>query len=47
MTRGLFAFKIHSGNDAGKLLPDLFFISEKALYEVKGSSLQLSFDIFR
>ena len=33
-------------NKAGKVVPDLFLFFEKALYEVKASSLQLSFDKF-
>ena len=34
-------------NKAGRLVPDLFLFFEKALYEVKTSGLQFSFNIFR
>ena len=34
-------------NEAGKLAPDFFLFSKKALYEIKASCLQLSFNIFR
>ena len=33
-------------NEAGKLAPDLFLFFKKALYEVKTSGLQLSFNVF-
>ena len=33
-------------NEARKLVPDLFFFFKKALYEVKVSGLQLSFNTF-
>ena len=33
-------------NKAGRLVPDLFLFLKKALYEVKASGLQLSFNIF-
>ena len=35
------------GNEAGRLVPDLFLFFEKTLYEVKAGGLQLSFDMFR
>ena len=34
-------------NEAGRLVPDLFLFVKKALYEVKASGLQLSFNNFR
>ena len=34
-------------NEAGRLVPDLFLFFEKALYEVKASGLQFSFNISR
>ena len=43
----MFFFKHHAENEVGRLVPDLFLLFEKALYEVKASGLQLSFDIFR
>ena len=41
-------FKNHAENEAGRLLPDLFFFFffKKALYEVKASGLKLSLKIF-
>ena len=33
--------------EAGRLVPDQFLFFKKALYEVKTSDLQLSFNIFR
>ena len=47
ITREIFFFKNHAENKAGRLVPELFLFFEKALYEVKASGLQLSFDIFR
>ena len=46
MTRQIFLFKDHAENEAGKLLPDCFLFSKKALYLVKGSGFQLDFTIF-
>ena len=43
----MFFFKHHAENEAGRLVLDPFLFFEKALYEIKASSLQLSFDIFR
>ena len=40
----MFYFKNHAENEAGRLVPDLFLFSKKALYEVKASDLQLSFN---
>ena len=37
----------HAENETGRLVPDLFLFSEKALYEVKASFQHLSFNIFR
>ena len=47
ITIELFYFKNHAENEAGRLVPDLFLFFKKALYEVKASGLQLSFNIFR
>ena len=44
--RNLF-FKTHAENEAGRLVPDLFQFFKKALFEVKASVLQRSFNIFR
>ena len=43
----MFFIKTHAENESGRLVPDLFLFSKKALYEVKTSSLQLSLIIFR
>ena len=42
----MFPFKNHAENEAGRLVPELFLWFKKALYEVKASGLQLSFNIF-
>ena len=42
----MFLFKNHAENEAEKLVPDLFLIFNKALYEVKASSLHLTFNTF-
>ena len=42
----LFFLKVNEENEAGRLVADLFFFFEKALYEVKTSGLELSFNIF-
>ena len=47
MTREIFFFKNNAENEAGRLVPDLFLFFKKALYEVKASGLQLSFNHFR
>ena len=39
-------FKNQADNEVGRLVPDLSLFLRKALYEVKASGLQLSFDIF-
>ena len=39
--------KSHAENEAGRLVPDLFFFFKKSLYEVKASGLQLRFNIIR
>ena len=36
----------HAQNEAGRLVPDLFLFIIKALYQLKASGLQLSFNIF-
>ena len=41
-----FSSKNHTENDAGRLVPELLLFFKKALCEVKGSCLQLSFRIF-
>ena len=45
--RNIFKKKNNAENEAGKLVPDRFLFFEKALYQVKGSGLQLDFTIFR
>ena len=47
MTRYKFFFKDHAENVAGRLVSDLFLFFKKALYAVKVSGLQCSFNIFR
>ena len=39
--------QIHAGNKPGKLVPELILSFKKALYEVKASGIELSFNIFR
>ena len=46
ITREIFFFTNYAENEAGRLVPDLFLVSEKTLYEIKTSGLQLSFNIF-
>ena len=44
----IFFFKNHAENEAGWLVPDLFLLFKRALYEgKKASGLQVSFSIFR
>ena len=43
----IFFFERHAENEPRKLVPDLFLFSKKALYEVKASGLELSFNIFQ
>ena len=43
----MFLFRNHAENEAGRLVPDLFLFFKKALYELKASGLQLSFNQFR
>ena len=38
----MFFFKNHAENEAGKLVPDLFLLFKKTLYEVKESGLLLT-----
>ena len=40
-------FESHAENEAAKLVPDVFFFFNKALFEIKSSGLQPSFNIFR
>ena len=42
----MFFFKNHSENETGSLVPDLFLLFKKALYEIKASGLQLRFNVF-
>ena len=39
-------FQNHAGNAAEKLVPDLFLFFKKALFDVKTSDLQLTFNVF-
>ena len=39
--------KNQTENEAGILVPDLFLVFRKALYELKASALHLSFDMFQ
>ena len=43
----MFFFKNHAEKEVGRLVPDLSSFFEKALYEVKPSSLHFSSNIFR
>ena len=47
MAREIIFFKSHVENKVRRLVPDLFLLFEKALYEVKASGLHLSYNIFR
>ena len=47
ITREIFFLKNHTKNEAGRLVPVVFFFLKKASYEEKTSGLQLSFNIFR
>ena len=40
-------FKNHAENEAVKLVPDVFLLFNKALFEIKWSGLQPSFNMFR
>ena len=42
----MFYFKNHAENEAGRLVPDLFLFSKKALFEVNASNMQLIFNHF-
>ena len=46
MTREILFFKNHTENEAVGLVPDLFYVFKKALYEVKVSYPELNFNIF-
>ena len=43
----IFFFKSHAENKSGILVPGLFLLFKKALFEVKASGLQLSFKKFQ
>ena len=45
-SREIFRFKNHIENEAERPVPELILFLKKALYEVKASGLQVSFDIF-
>ena len=47
ISREIFFFKNHAENEEERVIPDLFLFFKKALYEVIGSDLQLSFNISR
>ena len=47
-TREIYFFKNHAKNEAERLVPDIFLLFEKGLYEVNNASgLQVSLNIFR
>ena len=41
----MFFYKNHAGNEAGRLVSDLFLFFKKALYKVKASAQDYSFNI--
>ena len=45
--RETFFFKNYAENEAGRLVPDLLLVFKEAIYELKASGLQLSFNVFR
>ena len=45
--REIFNFGDHAENETGRLVPDLFLLFKKALYEVKASGLELISNLFR
>ena len=47
LTRKTFLFKTHAENRAGGLVPDLFFLKKKDLYDARARGLRLSLNIFR
>ena len=47
ITREYFFSKNYVENETGRLVPDLFLFFQKALYEVKASSLQFRLNVFR
>ena len=47
MAAEIFLLRNHAENEAGRLVPNLFLFFIKALYEIKASGLQLSFNHFR
>ena len=46
ITRENFFFKNHAETESRRLVPDLFLLFKKALYDVKASGRQISFHIF-
>ena len=44
--RETFIFKNHAEKEAGRLVPGLLLFFKNALYEVKASGVQHSFNIF-
>ena len=47
ITKEYFFSKNYVENETGRLVPDLFLFFQKALYEVKASSLQFRLNVFR
>ena len=45
--RNIFFFKNHAENEVERLVRNIFLFFKEALYEVKASGLELSFDISR
>ena len=41
------SLKNHAESEAARLVPDLFLFFKKALYDVKASGLQLSYNVFQ
>ena len=42
----IFFLKNNAESEVGRLVPDLFLVFKKALYQVKASGVQLSFNTF-
>ena len=42
----IFFLKNNAESKVGRLVPDLFLVFKKALYQVKASGVQLSFNTF-
>ena len=47
ITSEIFFFKNHAESKAGRLVPDLFLLFNKAFYEEKANGLHLNFNIFQ